>query len=105
MEHVWPLINCFDCATFQLQLRTSDINHRNIQIRQQHKQIKDLTNNNDTLRKACKEMGEVSESVVKNKIRSAFRKIFTENQIDLILGTKTKVVWTPDEIAMAFSLR
>lgn len=74
-------------------------------LRKHEKLVDDLRSDNERLRKACSEMSSVPECVIKNQIRKAFSLTFTANQIDLILGVKKKVVWTNEEIAMAFSLR
>ncbi|XP_065094657.1 uncharacterized protein LOC135715257 [Ochlerotatus camptorhynchus] len=57
------------------------------------------------LRKACGELNDVREAHITQRVRKEFAKVFTENQIDLILGNKKKVVWTAEEIAKSFSLR
>lgn len=73
--------------------------------KQQQRKMDELQKDIVCLRKACDEVRTLPETIIKNRIRGAFAKLFTTNQIDLILNEKKKVQWTNTEIAMAFALR
>lgn len=79
--------------------------HQASVVHRQNKRIDELTEDNAALRKSYIEIQKVPDCVIRSKIRSAFLNIFTANQTDILLSAKKKVVWTPQEIALAFSLR
>lgn len=74
-------------------------------IKSKDKQISDLSSDLEHSRKSNRDIVRMAEEQVAEEGRSALKKVFTDNQADLILGVKKKVVWKPKEIELAFSLR
>ena len=73
--------------------------------KENRQEIEVLKSSLDVLRKSYKDIQAVSAKRIEDHVYSAFRKLFSANQVDLILGRKKRVVWTAEEIATAFSLR
>lgn len=101
------MIDIFDSLQLrEKQIHIHDLNRSMEQIiKNKDKQINDLRSDLEHSRKSSRDISRMAEERVTEEVRSALKKIFTDNQVDLILGVKKRVVWTPKEIEMAFSLR
>ncbi|XP_058815510.1 uncharacterized protein LOC131679016 [Topomyia yanbarensis] len=88
----------------RLQLRVKEQRFKKFE-KETEKKINDLELGIEQFRKSAIDIQSVSKQSIKDEVRSSLQKIFTVNQTDLILGEKKKVVWTAEEIALAFSLR
>uniref|UniRef100_A0A8D8N736 (northern house mosquito) hypothetical protein n=1 Tax=Culex pipiens TaxID=7175 RepID=A0A8D8N736_CULPI len=69
--------------------------------RESERKSKDL----ELLRTQIADCSASHEQLIRIEVYKAFGKIFTKNQIDLILELKKKVKWTDEEIKLAFALR
>lgn len=73
--------------------------------KENEKQVAELKDSLNDLRKAQQQLITLPEDQIKRRVRKVLQGMFTENQTKLILGEQKRVVWTSEEIAMAFSLR
>ncbi|XP_055550078.1 uncharacterized protein LOC129732823 [Wyeomyia smithii] len=104
-ETIFDLRNTIRNLQLKLSERDSEIQKLQCSNMDKDSQISDLTSRIETLRNSIEDVRSVAQSHVNNKLRSAFQTLFSVNQTDLILGEKKKVVWTAEEIALAFSIR
>lgn len=68
-------------------------------------QIRDLQSDLKLSRKSNHDISKIAEEQITEKVRLTLKKVFTDNQIDMILGLKKKLVWTTKEKELTFLLR
>lgn len=90
---------------YKVREKDTRIKQLEVAAKEKDNQIKKLNHSLESLRSSISDITTVTENEIQKRIRTAFLNVFTENQTDILLGKKKKVIWKPEEAAKAFSLR